>query len=184
MAKRFACSGFTLVEMLVAMTLMAILLMLAAPSFTDLVNSVRRSFAINAFYSSLMFARNEAIKRNARVVLCKSVNGAACTNSGGWEQGWIVFQDSNNNAELSAGEPVLSRAHALPGRLRLTGNLPLSNYVSYTRLGTTSYISGAFQAGRLVACVQSSTPVESSQIVISSSGRPRTIKMQVERCPA
>jgi type IV fimbrial biogenesis protein FimT len=183
MDKRYGCAGFTLVELMIVMAVVAILLSLAAPAFSGMVSSVRLSSASNSLFSSLLLARSEAIKRNSRAVLCKSANGDTCVSTGGWEQGWIVFHDANNNAALDIGETVLSREPALPGLIRLTGNNPLISYVSYTPMGTTSYTSGAFQAGTLTVCQQSALPVEARQIVISSSGRPRTVKTVVAQCP-
>jgi type IV fimbrial biogenesis protein FimT len=183
MDKRYGCAGFTLVELMIVVAVVAILLSLAAPAFSGMVSSVRLSSASNSLFSSLLLARSEAIKRNSRVVLCKSVTGDACTSTDGWEQGWIVFHDVNNNATLDAGETLLSRESALPGLIRLTGNSPVVNYVSYTPMGTTSYTSGAFQAGTLTVCIQSAARVEARQIVISSAGRPRTVKTMVEQCP-
>lgn len=183
MDKRCKSMGFTLVELLLVVAVIALLQALTAPVFASLVNSVRLSSATNSLFSSLILARSEAIKRNSRAVVCKSGSGLACTSSGGWEQGWIVFHDPNNNAVLDDGETLLYREYALSNLIRLTGNSPVVSYVSYTPMGTTSYTSGAFQAGTLTVCVQSATPVDARQIVISSAGRPRTAKTTVEQCP-
>lgn len=156
---------------------------LAAPTLAGLSNSIRLAAGTNAFVSSIHLARSEAIKRNARVVICKSFTGDRCAATGGWEQGWIVFHDANNNATLDAGEQRLLWEQPFPQRLRLAGNSPIADYVSYTPLGTTRFISGAFQAGTFTLCFQSSAPVEARQVVVSSSGRPRTAKAMVSQCP-
>lgn len=183
MGKRSGCAGFTLIELLVVVALVVILQSLAAPAFSAMVNSMRMTTAVNSLFSSLLLARSEAIKRNSRAVVCKSVTGDACIKTGGWEQGWIVFHDANNNAALDAGEAILSREQAVLQPLLLTGNGPVISYVSYTSMGTTSYTSGAFQAGRLTVCPESATRVDARQIVISSAGRPRTVKTTVAQCP-
>ena len=182
MDKRSVSAGFTLIELMVVVALVAILQTLAAPAFSSMVNSMRLSTAVNSLFSSLLLARSEAIKRNARAVVCKSVTGDACVTSGGWEQGWIVFHDANNNAAVDAGEVLLLRQQALPSSIRFTGNAPVASYVSYTPMGTTSYTSGAFQAGTLTVCGASASAVEARQIVISSAGRPRTVKTMVQDC--
>lgn len=183
MSRYSGCAGFTLIELLVLVALVAILQSLAAPALTGVVNSMRLTASVNTLFSSLLLARSEAIKRNSRAVVCKSATGDACINTGGWEQGWIVFHDANNNASRDAGEAILSRQPALPQPMRFTGNGPLASYVSYTPMGITKYTSGAFQAGTLTVCPQSSTSVAARELKISSSGRPRTLKTTVQHCP-
>ena len=58
---------------------MAILAALAAPAMSGMVNSMRLTTAVNSLFTSLLLARSEAIKRNSRAVVCKSVSGDACT---------------------------------------------------------------------------------------------------------
>lgn len=183
MARRGIGAGVTLIELMVVLVVLTILQALAAPAFSSVRASMHLSSAVNSLLSSLWLARSEAIKRNARAVVCKSSTGAGCTNSGGWEQGWIVFHDANNNAARDVDEAIVSRAAGLPEPLRLRGNSPVANYVSYTPTGQTQYASGAFQAGTLTVCSQSSTPMDARQIVINIAGRPRTAKTMVAQCP-
>lgn len=183
MGKRRRNAGFTLVELMVVLAILGVLLAVAAPAFSGVVNSMRLTTAANALFSSLLLARSEAIKRNSRSVVCKSATGLACASIGSWEQGWIVFHDANNNAALDVGEAVISREQGVPASIRMTGNSPVANYVSYTSVGSASYTSGAFQAGTFTACVQSAGATEARQIVINISGRPRAVRTTVAKCP-
>lgn len=176
-------SGLTLLEMVVTLAVLAILLTIAIPSFSAVMYTSRLSSATNDLVAALHLVRSEAIKRNGRAVLCKSSNGLACSASGTWEQGWMVFHDANNNAAQDAGETLIRAQAALPEGLRLTGNSPVSRYISYTPSGTAKFISGAFQAGTLTLCQQSASRVEGRQIVISRTGRPRTQKVSLAACP-
>ena len=184
MAMQSRCAGFTLIELLMVVALAATLLSLAVPALGNMANSIRLTAAVNALFSSLLLARSEAIKRNSRAVVCKSASGDACITTGGWEQGWIVFHDANNNASLDTGEAVLSHQQAFAGSMRFTGNGPLTSYVSFTPMGWTRYTSGAFQAGTLTVCAESTTRADARQIVISSTGRPRTVRTTVDNCPS
>jgi type IV fimbrial biogenesis protein FimT len=182
MRTQSGCGGFTLIELLVVIALVAILQFLAVPALAGMVNSMRLTTAVNALFSSLVLARSEAIKRNSRAVVCKSVSGQACITTGGWEQGWIVFHDVNNNASVDAGEAVLLRQQGFPQPIRFTGNEPVASYVSFTAMGWTRYTSGGFQAGTLTVCPESAIRVDARQIVINSAGRPRTVRTLVDSC--
>lgn len=179
---RVQAGGFSLVELLVVLVVLALLQTQAVPAMSSLADDMRVNSAAQTLFSSLRLARSEAIKRNGRVVLCKSPGGTGCTVSGGWEQGWIVFHDRNNNAVLDADEALLLHQPALAPVLRLTGNVQVQSYVSYTPLGTTQTVSGAFQAGTLTVCRRSGTTTRSRQIVLSSSGRARTQKTTLGSC--
>ena len=183
MYKRYGCTGVTLIELLVVILIAAIFQILAAPAFLSIRNSMRLTTAVNSLFASLHFARGEAIKRNARVVVCKSAVGNACAATGGWDQGWIVFHDANNNAVLDTGEALLSRENALPSPISFTGNDPVARYVSYTGMGSTRFTSGQLQMGTLTVCQPSVMSVDARQIVISSTGRSRTLRKTATRCP-
>lgn len=179
---RSLSSGWSLLEVLVGMAVLLATLQYGIPAFAAAVDSVRLDLANQAMVSSLQLARNSAVIRGQRVVLCKSPDALRCSQTGGWEQGWIVFQDANGNAMLDEGEVVLHRERALPGQVRMSGNRPVESYVAYTPLGHTQLTSGAFQAGTLTVCVASAEVASGRQIVISSSGRARTQMVKVSIC--
>lgn len=176
-------SGVTLLELMVVLAVSSILLGIGLPSFASLVHASRLSSATNEMVSSLHLARSEAIKRSSRVVMCTSATGTSCVASGGWDQGWVVFHDANNNAVLDAGETVILARKAFPAGFILTGNEPVMKYISYTPGGATKLISGAFQAGTLTFCNESEAPGAARQVIISSTGRPRTVKVVLASCP-
>jgi type IV fimbrial biogenesis protein FimT len=176
-------SGATLLELMVVLAVSAILLGIGIPSFAALTSSSRLASTTNELVSSLHLARSEAIKRGSRTVMCTSATGTACAGSGGWHQGWLVFHDANNNAVLDAGETVILARQALPAGFSLRGNEHVSEYISYTPGGATKLISGAFQAGTLTLCNESGGPGAARQVIISSTGRPRTVKAVLASCP-
>jgi type IV fimbrial biogenesis protein FimT len=174
--------GFTLVELLVVAAIASALMMMAIPAMTGMLDTQRRIAAVNRFVASLHLARGEAIKRNGRAVVCKSATGEQCTQAGSWEQGWIVFHDANNNASLDAGEWLLQHQGPLGGRLRLSGNLPVAHYVSYSANGSAKRTTGAFQAGTFTLCPQSGGADNIRKIVLSGTGRPRTVNGEASDC--
>lgn len=174
-------SGATLLELMVVLAVSAILLTLAVPGFAALRRTSNLTSAANVLVSSLHLTRSEAIKRNGRVVMCPSATGTTCTESG-WHLGWLVFQDANNNAAWDAGEVVILQQSAMPHGYRMTGNSAVSRYISYSSTGEAKMVSGAFQAGTLTVC-NASDPSSARQIIISSTGRPRTVKTALASCP-
>lgn len=179
---RFSPRGFTLIEMMVTLAVLAVLVTIATPSLMALMDSIRLKSASTGFLSHLHLARSEAIKRNSPVVLCKSADGVSCATSGGWEQGWVIFHDSNTNAVLDSGEIVIAQASALSNRLRFTGNLNVNRYVSFHPSGATQLVGGAFQAGTFTICRQSASSGEARQIILNAVGRPRVQKIEVSSC--
>lgn len=167
--------GFTSTELVVTLSVSAILLAVSVPAFNQALISERLTGYANDIFATLVLARSEAIKRNQRVVLCKSANdGKTCAGTGGWEQGWIVFVDLNNDASRAASELIVRQMPALPSGYALNGNANISNYVSYDPQGMTKLASGAFQAGTFTLCPPApAVSGNGRKIVLSASGRPR-----------
>jgi type IV fimbrial biogenesis protein FimT len=112
--------GFTLVELMIALTVLGILAAAALPSMTTFVKGQRVKAAVSDVYASLIFARSEAIKRNQRVVLCASSDGTGCANSTNWAQGWIVFIDTDGDGFVGAVADILKKQGEIPA-VSLTG---------------------------------------------------------------
>lgn len=85
--------GFTLIELVVSIAIVAVLLAVGVPSLRDMAVSQRVRGAAYDLYSDLTFARAEAIKRNAQVSVVRE--------TGGWLQGWRV-QAGGNDVRIQA----------------------------------------------------------------------------------
>lgn len=174
--------GFTLVEMLVVVSIVGILSGVAFPYLGVMVDSIRMRRIANSFHTSLLLARSEAIKRNGPVALCKSADGIACANTGDWEQGWIVFHDMNSDGSAQADEQLIHREEALPLGFRLSGNSMVSRYISFSATGKTRTAGGAFQAGTITLCNVSGRSSEGRAVVLNNVGRMRITKIPVTEC--
>lgn len=132
--------GFTIIELLVALTVIAVIAALATPSFKDSIDRNRTTSTLQDLGSSLKYARSEAVGRSSTVTICASSDQATCT--GTWSQGWIVFQDIDYAGDFDVGTDELLRVHgAIPTGYTLT--FP-STRVTYTSRGFTAGQSGSF----------------------------------------
>jgi type IV fimbrial biogenesis protein FimT len=114
--------GFTMMELLVAVSIAAVLFAIGVPMYRNASLGARLSAAANNLLASVQLARSEAIKRNVQVTLCASSDGATCAASGGWEQGWIVVD------AVADPDVVIQRQQNLPAGYKLTqsgGSAPL-----------------------------------------------------------
>lgn len=102
-------SGFTLIEVIIALVISAILFAVALPNFRSVIQNYRITTYTNDLVGDLNFARSEAIKRNVNVgILCitRAAVITPCTG-GAWENGRIIFVDQNNDNTWSSDEETL-----------------------------------------------------------------------------
>jgi type IV fimbrial biogenesis protein FimT len=109
-------SGFSLIEMVTTMSILAILLAIASPGLASLTSANALSVAQGDLTAALVLARSEAMKRGTAVGL------AAATPTSGSEftGGWNVFVDSNGNGQFDVGETIVRQEPALHGDLRVS----------------------------------------------------------------
>jgi type IV fimbrial biogenesis protein FimT len=175
-------AGFTLVELAVALAILATLASVAVPAMADYLRASRVRSATSDLFSTLLFARGEAARTNVSVVVCKSADGSTCAERGGWEQGWIVFHDANGNGRRDAAEPLVQQGRPAATGLRASGNSTVAGYVSYTPEGVARLVGGGFQAGTITVCPASLEPADARQIIVNAGGRPRVQKTLVAEC--
>lgn len=152
--------GFTLIELMVVVALAAVMGGMALPSFRTFIAGQRVKTAASEFAMATIFARSEAIKRNADVTITAVSSGAA-----GWKDGWAV------TAVIGAAVTPLSNQQAYSG-LTLVGSASPITYQSSGRPSaavTTMTITGQDGSIRCVA--------------IDLSGMPRNTKITTGTCP-
>lgn len=163
-----APSGFSLVELMVAVAITAIVLALAAPSFSDVVSKNRISSVVQDFFATISYARSEAIKRGSTVCICKSSNGTSCgVGTTTWADGWIVFRNTDGDSPpvVDSGETILKVFSALTSGYTLSASSNLASYICYDRYGM------AHATGNLVACHSSDETTAKAILVLRT--RPR-----------
>ncbi len=141
---RHMSNGFTLLELLVTIFVVAILISVGVPSFVRTIQTSRMAGSTNDLVTSMHRARSEAVKRRAPVTLCASNNPLAAAptcNAGGNMVGWVVFVDDadldgnglpDGNIVIDAGEIILEAHAALPQQLTVRSD---AAYTSFTPNG-------------------------------------------------
>jgi type IV fimbrial biogenesis protein FimT len=144
--------GFSLIELLMGLAIVAIVLPWANSSFKTLVESTERHDTAQRLASGLRSARSEAITRN-RTVTIQGIDND-------WSQGWQIRLDDD------AGTLLEQRSN----RIRVVGNWPVKHRVTFAGHGAALLPSGAFQAGTLHVCARHQ-PISHHQVVLSPTGR-------------
>lgn len=104
-------AGFSMIELIATLAILAILLGIAAPAFVDTLKKNRLAAQQSDFLSTLTLARSEAVKRGQRTfVSATNPNGANIFGGG-----WVLWVDANGNGIADAGEPQLRRHEDLSG---------------------------------------------------------------------
>lgn len=100
-------TGFTLIELMVTIAVLAIVISIAIPSYQNMVLANRMAAQANQVITALNYARSEAVKRGATATVCSTSGGTACAGSTDWSTGWMVFADANGDGTVDTGEAVL-----------------------------------------------------------------------------
>lgn len=190
-----ASAGLTLIEVLVALSVLAILASLATPGLQALGASSALGSATSELFATLQLARSEAMRQGRRVTVCRSHDQQTCDTdpTRRWDSGWLVFIDTDRSgstqAAVSPADVITARHGPVAAHLRLLGNQPVSSFVSFSADGRGRTMGGGMLAGTLRVC--STSPAlddtrRATDLVLSTHGRliTRTAGTQGVQCPA
>jgi len=116
-------AGFSLIEVMVALAVFALVATLAVPNIRNFVQNNQMSASANNLMGSLALARSEAIKRNTQVSVCASSSQTGCTGVD-WNSGWIVFVDGEDPGVVDGTDEILNAVQGLPGGMDLASTDP------------------------------------------------------------
>lgn len=152
-ATRVHPMGFSLIELMITVAVLAVLVTIAAPSFLSVINSSRLTSHANELVASLQQARMEAIRRNAGIKVCRTSDGAACNDAAGAWTGWLTVVEST-------GE--ILRANTVKAPVRVTSSQ--ANSITFSADGLAHAAGGLLQ-NQFTVCLPTTHPAENQRAV-------------------
>lgn len=129
-------NGFTIYELMITMLIVGVVLSFGVPNLTEFAQNSRLTSASNDLHSSFQLARSEAARSKTTITICASANStdpaAAC--GGTFNDGWIIFEDTNGDLIRVAGEAILRSHPPVPAGVSITTNAG-ATYFSFAGTG-------------------------------------------------
>ena len=168
-------SGFTLIELMIAISLSVVILTFAVPSFSSFIKNGRVTTFTNTLVTDVNFARQEAVTRGDKVILCRSANPTAAApscggNANNWSSGWLVFVSKDANTTYDDGTDVLLRAtDEISGGVSIMTNDTSNANLVYNTDGTIDMGGGT----AIFAVCDNRGEDKGNQLQVNPTGRPR-----------
>ncbi len=172
MKKNNKIQGFTLLELMITLSIVIIITTIGIPSFMGLIRDSRMTATVNELFTSINYARSEAVTRNTNISL-KSKNG----NS--WEDGWDVYIDLDNDGNVDLPAELLETHGPLAVGYTLNSNMSghaagvanIAGVMVYKANGLMSDITG----GSFYLCLDGDSST-SRKIAVNTLGRAKVSK--------
>ena len=167
-------SGLSLIELMFAMAVLAILATVAVPGFRNLVLDTRMTAQVNRFVHDIHLAKQTAHRRMEPVALCKSPDGRQCAHSSEWHDGWLVFVNHNRDRpiHIDTDDPILA------------ANSPFESGTIHAN--RRSFVFRPFEVrstnGTLTFC-DSRGADAARAVIVSYTGRPRVSRVSARNQP-
>ncbi|MDX1698331.1 MAG: GspH/FimT family pseudopilin [Thiohalobacterales bacterium] len=177
--------GFTLPEILITLGVIAILLSVAVPGISSTVKDNRLAATLNSIVTDIHFARSEAVKREVRVIMCRSRNPnlpvPTCSGDDkNWTSGYIIFADDGNYANNvfdNGTDTLLRRGQAVMSGVSLRTNVYWNRNLEYNPDGSANEDDTA----KMSICDDRGSDW-GRQIVVTPSGLPKMFARNINSC--
>lgn len=152
--------AYSLVELLVTLTILVVLMAVAVPGFTSHVQRTRQNTHVDEMLAALYFSRGEAVTRRTTISLCDDMKKCSSKR---WRGQLVVFVDSNQNGRLDESETILRTMQITPPYSWHWSNFRSQNHIAFKSNGMTNSLNGTFTLCREDAAERA--------IVINVAGR-------------
>lgn len=162
-------NGFTLIELIIALSIISILSAYAIPSYQTFKQNQTMTQELNRLSSSINFARNQSILMGHHVILCATETYSSCDGSSQWSTGWMVFADKNRNRNYDPSDTMLLNENKMDNALNAISSI----HRQKIRFNSTGFAPGTNLTIRF--CDERGTE-SGKAIVVSNVGRPRVLQ--------
>lgn len=164
--------GFTLVELMVVVALIAILLSMAIPSLAAFQRNAELRATTSSFFAAVQSTRAEAMKRGVDTYMVPASNND-------WANGWLVYADNDRSQSRTASDTVIMQTGPITPKTTVNGNATdaaefageTGKYIRFNGGGFPLAMNGSFRGGAIEFGVTGST--EKRRVVINAVGRAR-----------
>jgi type IV fimbrial biogenesis protein FimT len=162
-------TGFTVIELMIAVALSAILLSMAVPAMNTFVSNSRQTGTVNDFLASMHMARSTAITMNTRVTVCPSSDAQNC-EAVSWDEGWIVFTDGDSDQSVDVGETMVSTSAGGDGLS--IASAEFGDFLMFRPNGRAMNATLNENSGQFTVCDHRGAS-HAKVLIVDLSGRPR-----------
>ncbi|MCP4186678.1 MAG: prepilin-type N-terminal cleavage/methylation domain-containing protein [Gammaproteobacteria bacterium] len=157
-------SGFTLIELMITLAIVAIVTTLAIPGMSEFVKNERLTSASNNLLGDIMLARSKAVERNQPVIICASNDQANC--NGNYEDGWIITIDSDSDG---IGDEIIKIQQATEGNITYDQGGAGLSIITFDSRG---FLPTGANTGTISVCDNRTNPDDYAKTIsLSATGR-------------
>ncbi|MDC9725493.1 MAG: GspH/FimT family pseudopilin [Gammaproteobacteria bacterium] len=160
--------GFTLLELMITLSIAIMLITIGLPSFTNLIRDSRMTANANDILTALNYARSEAVTRNVQVTILKQ-GGASKV----WDGGWQIFTDLDRDGVLDLDDTLLKVHEAISANYTLRTGGTFANWVAYLPDGLSVGSGSSLGNDSFKLCDTSEDKASSRKILVNRVGRAR-----------
>jgi len=166
--------GFTLIELIIVLSMISILTAYGLPNYRTFKQNQTMTTEINRLSSTINFARSQSIIIGQHVILCSTTSFTACDGNSQWHKGWMVFIDQNRNRTFDGEDRMLLNENSMNKDLQAVASV----HRPKIRFDATGFAPGT---NLTIRFCDNRGAENGKAIIVSNVGRPR-ISQQIESC--